>query len=87
MLRMLAPRKHQTAKVAYAANGEPISLTLFGAARSYGRHDDSFKALEITKSADSAKIQVTLFEERLGESVPLHVYFTYRPDQPFASIR
>ncbi|CBQ73371.1 related to fatty acid synthase, beta and alpha chains [Sporisorium reilianum SRZ2] len=86
MLRMLAPRKHQTAKIAYAANGEPLSLTLFGAARSHGRHDDAFKALEITKSLDSAQILVTLFEERLGESVPLHFHFTYRPDQPFASI-
>ncbi|SPO24499.1 related to fatty acid synthase, beta and alpha chains [Ustilago trichophora] len=86
MLRMLAPRKNQTAKIVYAADGEPLSLTLFGAARSYGRHDDSFKALEITKSPDSAQIQVTLFEERLGESVPLHFYFTYRPDQAFASI-
>ncbi len=86
MLRMLAPRKHQTAKIAYAANGEPISLTLFGAARSSGRHDDSFKAIEITKSPESAQIQVTLFEERLGEAVPLHFFFTYRPDQPFASI-
>ncbi len=82
MLRMLAPRKNQTAKIAYGAGGEPVSLTLFGAARSYGRHDDSFKALEITKSPESAQIQVTLFEERLGEAVPLHFYFTYRPTSP-----
>ncbi|PWY99602.1 hypothetical protein BCV70DRAFT_109981 [Testicularia cyperi] len=86
MLRMLAPRQNQTAKIAYAANGEPVSLTLFGAARSYGRHDDAFKALEIVKSPESARIQVALYEERLGESVPLHFYFDYRPDQPFASI-
>ncbi|PWN49501.1 hypothetical protein IE53DRAFT_363101 [Violaceomyces palustris] len=84
--RMLVPRKSQTVKITYSASGEPLKVEVFGAARSYGSHDDAFKAVEIVKAAGSPKIDVTMFEERLGESVPLRFIFTYRPDQPFASI-
>ncbi|EPQ27448.1 uncharacterized protein PFL1_04986 [Pseudozyma flocculosa PF-1] len=86
MVRMLAPRPHQTAKVVCDASGEPLSVAFYGSARSFGRHDDAFKAVEITKAPASSTIDVVLFEERLGESVPLPFQFTYRPDQPFASI-
>ena len=86
IVRMLAPRANQTAKVVFSASGEPLSLTFFGSARSYGRHDDNFKAVEVVKALESNKINVSVFEERLGESVPLQLQFVYRPDQPFASI-
>ncbi|UZJ56206.1 hypothetical protein CBS101457_005526 [Exobasidium rhododendri] len=84
--RMLSPRKGQTAEITYSSNGEPKSLRMFGAARSFGVHDPSFKAIEITKDSNSSLISVQMFEERLGDSIPLLLQFHYRPDQPFALI-
>jgi fatty acid synthase subunit beta len=84
--RMLTPRKGQTVEVGYSAKGQPTSLTVRGAARSFGNHDAAFKAIEITKDVNSPLINVHLFEERLGESVALLLQFHYRPDQPFALI-
>lgn len=84
--RMLIPRRDQTVEITYAASGEPASLIIRGAARSFGHHDAHFKAVEIVKSVDSDLIDVLMYEERLGEAVPLHLQFKYRPDQPFALI-
>lgn len=84
--RMLSPRKGQTVQIDYSSKGEATTLTVSGAARSFGNHDPAFKAVEITKDANSPLITVQMFEERLGESVPLVLQFHYRPDQPFALI-
>lgn len=84
--RMLTPRKDQSFEISYTANGEPVSLVVKGAARSFGYHDPSFKAVEIVKDPASPRIDLRIFEERLGESVPLLLQFNYRPDQPFALI-
>lgn len=83
---MLVSRAGQTVELTIASDGEPVSLSLSGSARSYGPHPAAFKAVEIRKSRDSALINVAVFEEREGESVPLDLQFTYRPDQPFAPI-
>lgn len=84
--RMLAPRPGQTVEVAYSSEGEPLSLVIKGAARSFGQHDSGFKAVEIRKDTNSQRIDVYMNEERQGEAVPLLLQFTYRPDQPFALI-
>lgn len=84
--RMLAPRKGQTVEISHTAQGEPVRVIVKGAARSFGHHDPAFKAIEISKDPSSPRIQVTMYEERQGEAVPLHLQFDYRPDQPFALI-
>ncbi|KAH8822971.1 fatty acid synthase [Flagelloscypha sp. PMI_526] len=79
--RILAPRKGQKVIIA----GER-SITVYGSARSFGPHPSDFKAVEITYDASSKKIDLTLFEERRGSAIPLHLHFVYRPDQGFAPI-
>jgi fatty acid synthase subunit alpha len=70
--RLLAPRRGQKVVVS------PTSITVYGAARSYGPHKDSFKALEITYTSSSGLIDVTISEERRGVSVPLPLHFQYK---------
>ncbi|PWN49564.1 fatty acid synthase [Violaceomyces palustris] len=84
---LLAPRKYQTVEAVFSPSGEPLSLTAYGGARSFGRHEDSFKSVEIIKDLDSSSIDVVVFEERLGESIPLKLRFTYHPDESMAPIR
>lgn len=85
MRRLLAPRAGQ--KVVVSSDGSvPSSLTIFGAARSYGKHDAAFKAVEITFTASSSTIGVTIFEERRGSSLPLQLQFQYKPSMGYAPI-
>ncbi|MCO5566161.1 hypothetical protein L7F22_019837 [Adiantum nelumboides] len=84
--RMLTPRKGQTVEISYTEKGQPARMVIKGAARSFGQHDSTFKAVEIVKDPSSPRIDVTMFEERQGEPVPLSLQFNYRPDQPFALI-
>jgi len=49
----------------------PASITVYGAARSYGDHMQGFKALEIIYKKAMQGIDVTLFEERQGSSIQL----------------
>jgi len=83
--RVLAPRAGQTV-VVKSDNGVPSSLTVFGAARSYGEHISDFKALEIIYSASTQLIDINIFEERRGSSIPLALKFQYKPSQGFAPI-
>ena len=83
--RVLAPRSGQKA-VVESKDGSPLGVTLFGSARSFGKHKEEFKAVEITYAASSRRIKVTLYEDRQDVAVPLHLLFTYRPDMPFAPI-
>ena len=83
--RLLAPRRGQKIVVSYS-NGIPASVTIYGAARSYGPHIDDFKAVEIKYDASSKKIDVIVFEERSGVSVPLTLQFVFKPSQGFAPI-
>ncbi|KAF8656258.1 hypothetical protein AX16_002694 [Volvariella volvacea WC 439] len=83
--RVLAPRPNQ--KVVVTSEGStPISVTIFGAARSYGEHKSEFKALEIVFGPGTSTIDLTLFEDRRDVSVPLHLQFIYKPTLGFAPI-
>jgi enoyl reductase-like protein len=83
--RLFAPRRQQKV-VIVNSNGKPSSVTVYGGARSFGAHPSDFKALEMKFDASSKAIQLTMFEERSGSSLPLTFNFTYRPDQGFAPI-
>src|ERR1700728_3115493 len=76
--RLLSPRSGQKIIVGLA-DSLPSSMTVYGAARSYGTHIPDFKAVEIQYTATSKLIDVTIFEERKGVSVPLHLRFAYKP--------
>lgn len=83
--RLFAPRKHQQV-VIVLENSLPVSISLFGAARSHGEHKSDFKAVEATFDAASHHIHVTLFEDRRDVAVPLHLEFEYKPSMGFAPI-
>lgn len=83
--RLLIPRAGQKIVVSYL-NSIPSSVAIFGAARSYGGHNKDFKAVEIKFDATSQLIDVVIFEERRGVSVPLSLQFQYKPSMGFAPI-
>ncbi|KAF8907276.1 fatty acid synthase [Gymnopilus junonius] len=83
--RVLAPRVGQKVVISYSGS-VATSVTAFGAARSYGQHIDDFKALEIVYDVKTKQIALTIFEERLGSSIPLSLKFEYKPSQGFAPI-
>lgn len=64
----------------------PVSIALFGAARSHGIHNPDFKAVEAKYDASSNLIIVTIFEDRRDVSVPLYLKFEYKPFMGFAPI-
>ena len=68
--RILAPRAGQKIVVKHSGS-TPTSITVYGAARSYGDHIQGFKALEIIYKKTTQGIDVTLFEERQGSSIQL----------------
>lgn len=78
--RLLAPRKGQTVRVTKQA------IHLYGATRSYGPQKSTFEAARIVYDSTTKKIDVTVFEDRTGSSVPLSLEFLYRPDMGFAPI-
>lgn len=85
MRRLFAPRRGQ--KVVVETEGSrPTKISVFGSARSYGEHDPSFKAIEATFDAATSTIDVTIFEERRGSSVPLDLHFVYKPALGYAPI-
>jgi fatty acid synthase subunit beta len=85
MRRLLAPRTGQRVVVGF--DGSNVSsVTLYGAARSYGEHKPDFKALEITFKASTKLTDITIFEDRCDVSVPLSLQFQYRPSLGFAPI-
>jgi fatty acid synthase subunit beta len=80
--RLFAPRHDQKAIVSQ----KPPSITLYGAARSFGPHPADFEAIHAQFDAASSRISLTINEERGGVAVPLSLEFLYRPDQGFAPI-
>ncbi|KAL4066936.1 hypothetical protein J3A83DRAFT_4165578 [Scleroderma citrinum] len=76
--RALRPRNGQRV-VIELEDDSPVSLTIYGAARSFGPHNPDFKAVEIKYSASSQLIDVTLSEDRRNVSVPLFLQFKYVP--------
>ena len=83
--RILVPRVGQKVVVKYAGS-LPLSVTVYGAARSYGEHVPTFKALSIVFYPETKLIDLTLFEERQDVAVPLSLQFRYCPSQGFAPI-
>ncbi|KAF8638240.1 hypothetical protein AX17_002262 [Amanita inopinata Kibby_2008] len=83
--RVLAPRFGQRVVIEHN-QGVASRLTVYGAARSYGAHIPDFKAVEIEYDNDSQRIDVTMYEERRGVSVPLHFQFQYQPSMGYAPI-
>ena len=83
--RILVPRVGQKIVVKYFGS-TPASITVYGTAHSYGDRIQGFKALEIIYKKATQSIDVTLFEERQGSSIPLSLQFIYKPSQGFAPI-
>jgi fatty acid synthase subunit beta len=83
--RLLAPRPGQKVVVGYDGSS-PSSVTVYGAARSYGEHKPAFKAVEIKFTPTSKLIDITMFEDRRDVSVPLTLQFEYKPSLGFAPI-
>jgi fatty acid synthase subunit beta len=83
--RILVPRAGQKVVVKYAGS-LPLSVTVYGAARSYGEHVPTFKALSIVFNPETKLIDLTLFEERQDVAIPLSLQFQYCPSQGFAPI-
>ena len=83
--RVLAPRPGQKLAVRML-DGQPNHISVHGAARSFGEHKPDFLAVDIKYDTSSRLIDLTLFEERRGSAIPLHLQFKYEPSQPYAPI-
>lgn len=83
--RLLVPRHGQRVVVAYE-HSTPVSVSVFGAARSYGAHSPDFKAIEIKYSVSTQLIDITFFEERREVAIPLYLQFVYKPSQGYMPI-
>ncbi|KAI0826547.1 acyl transferase domain-containing protein [Trametes gibbosa] len=68
MRRLFAPRRGQIV-VVETEGSQPKGISLYGAARSHGKHTPEFKAVDVTFDAATLTISVTLFEERRGSSI------------------
>lgn len=76
--RLFAPRTGQ--KVAIHLEGAtPTRVEVFGAVRSHGSLKEDFRAVEIKYTPSTGAIDITIFEERRGVSVPLQMKFNYVP--------
>ena len=85
LCRILVPQTGQKVLVKYAGS-LPLSVTVYGAARSYGEHIPTFKALSIVFNPETKLIDLTLFEERQDVAVPLLLQFQYCTLHPFMKL-
>jgi fatty acid synthase subunit alpha len=76
--RVLAPRPGQKLAVRML-DGQPNHISVHGAACSFGGHQPDFLAVDINYDASSRLIDLTLFEEQQGSTIPLHLQFKYKP--------
>ena len=83
--RLFNPRVGQKV-VVKSKDGVPSTVEVYGSARSFGKHKDNFKAVEISYEPTTKRINVTMFEDRRDVSVPLSLIFDYRPDMGYAPI-
>ncbi|KAJ7808682.1 hypothetical protein B0H14DRAFT_3761317 [Mycena olivaceomarginata] len=83
--RLLAPRPGLKVVVGHDGSS-PSSVTVYGAAHSYGEHKPTFKAVKIKFTPTSKLIDITMFEDRRDVSVPLTLRFEYKPSLGFAPI-
>ena len=82
---ILVPQAGQKVVVKNAGS-LPLSVTVYGAARSYGEHIPTFKALSVVFNPQTKLIDLTLFEEHQDVAVSLSLQFQYCPLQGFAPI-
>jgi fatty acid synthase subunit alpha, fungi type len=83
--RILAPRRGQKIHIEFEGDA-PTSLVVYGAARSYGMHKTTFKAIEVKYCPRDRRIDLTMFEDRCDVSVPLQLQFKYEPSMGYAPI-
>jgi fatty acid synthase subunit alpha len=83
--RIFAPRAGQKVAISYVGN-VPASIALHGGVRSHGSQQPEFKAVEVKFDSSTKRINMVIYEERRGSSVPLHLQFQYRPDTGYAPI-
>ncbi len=83
--RILAPRSGQKF-VTRMLDGRPNHISVHDGARSFNAHQPGFLAVDIKYDASSRLINLTLFEERRGTTIPLHLQFKYEPSQAYAPI-
>ncbi len=83
--RILAPRPGQKLAVRML-DGQPNHISVHGDVRSFGEHQPDFLAVDIKYDASSRLINLTLFEERRGNAIPLQLQFKYEPSQAYAPI-
>ena len=83
--RVLVPRAGQ--KIVFRLLGDqPNQFSIYGAARSFRQHQPDFLAADIRYDVSSRLINLTLFEERQHDAVPLYLQFKYGPSHPYAPI-
>ncbi len=83
--RVLVPRAGQKIIIRLLGD-QPNHISIYGAARSFGEHQVDFLAVRIHYDVSSRLINLTLFEERQHDTVPLYLQFKYEPSQPYAPI-
>ncbi|KAK2463415.1 hypothetical protein APHAL10511_004501 [Amanita phalloides] len=83
--RVLSPRCGQKVEIEYN-DDVPSHIAIYGAARSFGEHIPDFKAVDIKYEESTRLIELTIFEERRGVSVPLYLKYLYEPSMGFAPI-
>jgi fatty acid synthase subunit alpha, fungi type len=83
--RVLVPRPGQKIVIRLLGD-QPNQFSIYGAARSIGQHQPDFLAVDIRYDVSSRLINLTLFEERQNDAVPLYLQFKYEPSHPYAPI-
>ena len=83
--RLLVPRAGQKV-VIHLEGATPIGIEAFSTIRSHETQRKDFKAVEIRYTPSTKAIDITVFEERGGVSVPLYMKFNYVPSRGSAPI-
>ena len=83
--RILIPRAGQKI-VIHLLGDQPNQFSIYGAARSFGQRQPDFLTVDIRCVATSRLINLSLFEERQHDAVPLYLQFKYEPLHPYVPI-
>ncbi|TKY88280.1 hypothetical protein EX895_002632 [Sporisorium graminicola] len=92
LLRLLSIREGQLFQIQKSSDGTQVErLQVYGGHRSYGSNSSDFLAVDIVRrgsleDGSGAKIEVSVYEERCGEKVPLQLRFRYTPATSYALI-
>ena len=83
--RVLLPRAGQKIVIRLLGD-QPNHISIHGAARSFGQHQPDFLAVDIRYDVSSRLINLTLFEDRQHDALPLYLQFKYESSHPYAPI-